>query len=139
MTGSHTTNSDGRKKPRAVPALFAAIALLLPSAGSAQPSLTSSEAETLYAQILTDPGNRDLNLRFSALMATKGDYEAAIPPLERILLREPENAWLQMQLGNLYKALGSKAMARTYLDSVLHNPKASPEVVGQARQTLSEM
>lgn len=136
MADSKSTWRSGGRCQAAL--LLLAGLILLPAPATAD-SLTSADAEALYARILTDPGNRELNLRYSTLMAKQGNYEAAIPPLERLLVREPDNAWLQLQLGTLYQALDSKAMARTYLNSALQNPKASPEITARASNLLKDM
>ncbi len=115
------------------------VLLPLPSQADLISAGESPEADSLYAQLLKDPTNRSLNLRYATLATRMGDYESAIPPLERLLLNSPDDAWLQLQLGQLYKALNSKPTAQYYLESVVSNPKAPAEMVKQAKQELQEL
>lgn len=104
-------------------------------ASSALP-YSSPESDALYAQLLSNPTDRKANLTYSAMMSRGGDFEAAIPPLERILVSEPNNAWLMLQLGTLYQALGSNIMARTYLTRAMAEPSASDSVKEQSETML---
>jgi Flp pilus assembly protein TadD len=110
--------------------------------GMAQAELISkqgnAEADALYSQLMKDPTNRSLNLRYATLASRHGDFESAIPPLERLLLAAPDDAWLQLQLGQLYKALRSGPTAQYYLTRVVNNPKASADMVKQAKQELQQ-
>lgn len=119
--------------------LLTALLLAASPAFAGAEFLENPEAQSLYAKIMRSPGDRSLNMRYATLAARMGDYEAAIPPLERLLLSDPDDPWLQLQLGNLYKALGSKAMAQTYLKKVVQGAQASADTKAQARQSLSEL
>lgn len=123
----------------AVAAIMLYFVLIGNAAAQAGAMLDSQEANTLYVQLLENPTDRSLNLKYSATMSRGGDYEAAIPPLERLLINEPNNAWLMLQLGTLYKALGSKNMAATYLNQAINEPTASSDVVQQSQQLLGSM
>lgn len=98
-----------------------------------------TEINALYDGLLQNPTDRSLNLRYSATLSKAGDYEAAIPPLERILVNEPHNAWLMTQLAVLYNALNAKLMARTYLKRALAEPDISAEVAQKARALLATL
>lgn len=121
--------------------MVSVVCLLLVSAAHAQPSgvLNSPEANALYAQLMETPTDRSLNLRYSAMMSKAGDYEAAIPPLERMLVSEPNNSWLKLQLGTLYNALNSPIMAAAYLNEVVSDPLAEPDHISKAQQLLANM
>lgn len=109
---------------------------------SAQPMVneeTKLEINQLYDALLINPTDRSLNLRYSTTLAKAGDYEAAIAPLERILVSEPQNAWLMLQLGILYNSLNSKIMARTYLEQAIHAPNVSSDVVQKAQALLATL
>lgn len=121
--------------------VFAVCLLLVSAAAQAQPStiLLSPQADELYSQLLDNPTDRSLNLRYSAMMSKAGDYEAAIPPLERLLVSEPTNSWLKLQLGTLYNALNSSIMAAAYLNEVVSDPLADAETISKAQQLLANM
>ena len=126
-------------------ALLAAIVTMLlatfisGAAAQAGSMLNNPEANAIYSQLMEDPTNRSLNLKYSTIMSRGGDYEAAIPPLERLLVNDPNNAWLMLQLGTLYQALNSKSMAATYLNQAMNEPTASSDVVKKAKNLLSHM
>lgn len=120
------------------------IMLFIATPASAQladfsPAPQNPEARVLYERLLKDPDNRPLTLRYAALAARLGDYEAAIPPLERLLLKEPDNSWLMLQLGTLYRALNSPGMAHYYYSLIIGNPSSPPERVEQAKQAIKEL
>ncbi|MBV9967201.1 MAG: tetratricopeptide repeat protein, partial [Alphaproteobacteria bacterium] len=45
-----------------------------------------AEADQLFSELLKDPKNVDLTLRYAEAAAKLGNYEAAISSLERLLL-----------------------------------------------------
>lgn len=120
-------------------ALLLAVALLPHHAAAQFAPPEEDEIRILYDKLMSKPDDRELNLRYATLNARIGDYESAIPPLERLLINEPNNSWLQLQLGGLYKALGSKAVALSYLQNVVNNASAPKETVEQARKMMQEL
>src|SRR4051812_26729089 len=72
------------------------------------------EMDTLYQQMLINPGDKALTMRYANSAMQAEDYEAAIAPLERILMSEPDNAKVKLNLGVMYHALGSYTMAKSY-------------------------
>jgi len=77
-----------------------------------------AEFLSLYQQILRNPANVELTLRYARLGAQIGDYEASVSALERLLMYNPNLPTAQLELGLLYARLKSYAMARAYLDQV---------------------
>lgn len=96
-----------------------------------------AEWKDVYEQTMRDPGNLDLTLRCSEIAVELGDYEAAIPPLERILMKNPGLGKVQLELGTLYNLLGSKAMAKQYFEQAATSK--NPVVADEARANLKNL
>lgn len=112
------------------------------SEAKARPALdaaTQTEINQLYDMLITNPMDRSLNIRYSTALAKAGDYEAAIPPLERILINEPQNAWLMLQLGILYHALDAKLLARMYLEQAVAQPDITDDIKQKASTLLATL
>lgn len=73
--------------------------------------------DALFADVLRDPSNLELGLRYAELTTRMGDYEAAIGALERIAFVKPDHPRLQFDLGVLYFRLGSYELARGYFEA----------------------
>ena len=106
-----------------------AASLAIPTASWAQTAsgAAQQEFEALFQELLRDPSNRALNLRFIEIALEIGDYEAAIGALDRLLYSEPDNPVYLLQIADAYLALESYPAARGFYDSVLTLPAASPE------------
>jgi hypothetical protein len=65
-----------------------AFAALLPGSGRAQDDV---ELRRVFEQILQDPGNPGLNLRYARLAIERGDIRKALAAYERILAQDPNN------------------------------------------------
>ena len=133
-----------------VSVLFLAVCFMEPS--MAAPSFTTPTATTLnnpaqnspsrkqldeaYQRHLKTPQDRALALQYSNIATQLKDYEAAIPPLEGILINEPDNAGIKIQIGILYRALGSKLMAKQYFIDAENSPGVSPEITTKAEGYL---
>ena len=83
-----------------------------------------------FQELFRDPGNLDKSFRFAELAVRKGNFEAAISALERMLLINPDLPRVRLELGVLYFRIGSFAIARSYLTRVLDSPDAPQEVAG---------
>ena len=55
----------------------------------ATPVVVDPDYEALFRQVLRDPSNLDLSFRFAEAATRRGDYEAAIGALERIVFYNP--------------------------------------------------
>ena len=84
--------------------------------------------ENAYQEVLKDPGNLDKSFRFTQLAIERGDYEAAISALERMLITNPNLPRVRLELGVLYFRLGSYALAKSYLESAIKGKEAPPKV-----------
>ncbi len=75
--------------------------------------------DALLAQMLKDPSNLDVSFRYAELATQRGDYEAAIGALERMLLYNANLPRVRIELGALYYRLGSYAMAKSYFEAAI--------------------
>jgi len=89
-----------------------------------------------YQQLLKTPSDKAINERYIALSIARGDYESAIPPLERLSMQSPNDMGYVLKLGDMYKNLQSKAVSNSYYNQVINSPKATPEQKAQAKQHI---
>lgn len=122
----------------AAAALFCSVAF---SAGAteADKDHARKEMDTLYQQLLSNPSDKTLTMRYATMAMQAEDYEAAIPPLERILMSEPDNAKVKLNLGVMYHALGSYTMAKSYFTDAKQTKSAPADVVSQADDWLKRL
>ncbi len=93
--------------------------------------------EDLFQQVLRDPSNLELTLRYATVATKMGDFEAAVTALERVLFFNPSLPEVRLELGVLYYRLGSYAVARNYLTEARDAPTLSPERKALAEQYLA--
>lgn len=138
----HQTRPDRGTKIR-LAALGIGLALSL--AAAALPAVAQdadsqrSEFLSLYQQILKNPANVELTLRYARLGAQLGDYEASVSALERLLMYNPNLPTAEIELGLLYARLKSYAMARIYLEQAAAAPNASPEIRARAQDAIAKV
>lgn len=124
----------------AVTSFLLIIALFFAAAAQANTySDKKQQFDALYQQMLSNPADTDLTLKYAELAVDIGDYEAAIPPLERLLIGNPKSAKLQLELGILYYLLGSYDTAKTYLQEAKTGESAQPAIKQQADDYLRRM
>ena len=97
-------------------------------ADAQQPSESDRVFEDAYQEVLKDPGNLDKSFRFTQLAIERGDFEAAISALERMLITNPNLPRVRLELGVLYFRLGSYALAKSYLESAVKGKDVPPKV-----------
>src|SRR5438046_1859506 len=85
------------------------------------------DADQLFEQLLKDPKNIDLTLRYAEAVAKLGNLEAAISSLERLLLLDRNYPGVRLQLAELYRRLNSFEMARSYLTQAEQEPGAGEQ------------
>ena len=117
------------------------VALTLSWSTAAQEADADLEAayDKAFQELFRDPGNLDKSFRFAVLAIRKGNFEAAISALERMLLIKPDLPRVRFELGALYFNIGSFAIARSYLTSVLESPDAPEEVLDRVQVYLAEI
>jgi len=105
----------------------AAVGLALPLPALADAAL-DAKWNAAYDAVLKNPGDTALNRQYLDLSIEREDYEAAIPPIERMLAKEPNNVGLIFKLGQMYQKLHSDKVAQGYFKQVATHPKASVEM-----------
>ena len=65
------------------------------------------------------PSNLDVSFKFAEQAVARGDYEAAIGALERMLFFNPNLPRVKLELGVLYFKLDSFELARGYLQDAV--------------------
>ncbi len=102
--------------------LVCALVLLAVPLDTALAQDTAAEQQRLYEQMVRQPTNYEITSAYVKVATERGDYEAAIAALERLLYYNPDLAKVKYQLGVLYYRLGSYEMARRYFREALANP-----------------
>ena len=137
----YTTHGKRRKvfgNALTLSALISAFFLILIGAADAQQS-SDQVFEDAYQEILKDPGNLDKSFRFTQLAIERGDFEAAISALERMLITNPTLSRVRLELGVLYFRLGSYPLAKSYLESAVKGEAVPQTVRDRVGVFLSEI
>lgn len=128
-------------KLRLLCAVFAIITsqLLWISTASSEERDPKAELKQLYNRLLENPSDINMNLQYADLAIEMKDYEAAIPPLERILFYNPSLVDTKLKLGILYYLLGSYDVAKSYLETVRQASAATKETTSKADEYLKKI
>src|SRR4051812_1042993 len=120
-------------------ALAVASALLgsLP-ATSARAQDAASEQDALFQRVLSNPADLEATFDYVRVATARGDYEAAIGALERILFYRPNVARIKYELGSLYFRLKSYDMARRYFKEALQSPDLDPITKDRVETSLPD-
>jgi tetratricopeptide (TPR) repeat protein len=105
--------------------------------GGKQLADTEAQRQALFKQMLADPANVDLALKYAELSSQAGDLEGAISALERLLIFAPQVAQLNYQLGILYLRLGAYEQASTDFKAAIAAPDATPELKASAEKYIA--
>jgi tetratricopeptide (TPR) repeat protein len=97
------------------------------------------EFQAAFDVMLKNPADAQATTRYAELAVELGDYESAIPPLERLLMLNPKLTDVRLEIGVLYFLLHSGAMAREYLEAVDNDPEATPEQKRRATEYLARI
>jgi len=93
-------------------------------AGVASAQDAASEQQRLYDEMMRQPTNYELTANYVKVAAQRGDYEAAIGALERLLFYNPNLPQVKFELGVLYYRLRAFDIAKRYFTEA----QASPDV-----------
>ena len=107
--------------------------------GSLAAEADKAKLRMAFEAMIAEPENVEKTLAYAKTAIAINDFESAIPPLERVLMFNPELVDITFELGRMYYNLKSYAMARVYFEQVAAHPKAKPELKDQAKAYLSEM
>ena len=105
-------------------AMLVASAIVLLSQATIARSQSVADQDRLFQQMARNPTDHELTFSFVRVASERGDYEAAIGALERLLFYNPKLTRVKYELGSLYFRLGSYEMARRYYREVLASPDA---------------
>jgi len=95
--------------------------------------------DQLFQQLLANPTDVELNLRYAVAAQRQGNVEGAISALERILAAHPDLANVRLKLGQLYAQLGSYTMALAYLEPLAASDSVPAAVKADAAAALREV
>lgn len=103
-------------------ALLVACTAILIAQGGAARAQSPAEQDQLFQQMVRNPGNHEVTFAYVKVATARGDYEAAIGALERLLFYNPRLTRVKYELGALYFRLGSYEMAKRYFKEALASP-----------------
>ena len=109
-----------------------------PPAVAQQPDVQRSIDEG-FRRVLQNPGDLGLNRAYAKQLIDAGEYEKAVAALERILITDPSQTAVRIELGALYFRLGSYEAARSYFQRALTDPSLSPELRAQVERFLTDI
>ena len=89
-------------------------------------SVVQQDYDALFRQMYKNPSSLDASFRFAEQAVKRGDYEAAIGALERMLFFNPNLPRVKLELGVLYFKLGSYELARSYFQEAIKAADAPP-------------
>jgi hypothetical protein len=120
---------------------LAAGSFLAPQPATAAPNFDAADSagyDQLFQRIFANPTDIDATFRFAQIATQRGDYEAAIGALERVLFFNPNLPRVSFELGVLYFKLGSYAMAQSYFETALKGD-VPPDVRAKGEAFLAEI
>lgn len=116
-----------------------AIFFAMPSHSADDTAAVRAEFNKTYSMLLHNPSDVELTLKYADLAVRLNDYEAAIPPLERLVMLDPTLYRTKVKLGTFYAKLGSNVVARSYFSDVANDANAPKDIVNQAKQHLNKL
>jgi tetratricopeptide (TPR) repeat protein len=99
----------------------------------------NQEFEQSFQAMLKNPADVDITMQYAKIAVSLGNFEAAIPPLERILIFNPNLPKIKLELGVLYYKLDSMKMAKSYFKDAAASAEASDEVKASANEYLGKI
>jgi tetratricopeptide (TPR) repeat protein len=110
-----------------------------PAGARSASSVVADDYDALFKAMFKDPSNLDLSFRFAEQAVARGDYEAAIGALERMLFYNSNLPRVKLELGVLYFKLGSYDLAKGYFEDAIRGGDVPPEVKAQVAVYLTEI
>lgn len=106
---------------------------------SAPARVVQLDYDALFQQMYKTPADLDVAFKFAEQAVQRGDYEAAIGALERMLFFNPNLPRVKLELGVLYFKLGSYELARNYLQDAVKGSDVPPDIRAQVAAYLAEI
>ena len=120
--------------------LAAPLSAVSDSASAQTPAaIVQGDYDALFKQMFQNPSNLEISFKFAELAAARGDYEAAIGALERMLFFNPNLPRVKLELGVLYFKLGSWDLARTYFQDAIKGGDVPDDIRAQVNAYLTEI
>lgn len=102
-------------------------------------SAVQQDYDALFQQMYKNPSDLEMSFKFAEQAVKRGDYEAAIGALERMLFFNPNLPRVKLELGVLYFKLGSFELARSYFQEAIKAADAPDDIRAQVRAYLTEI
>ena len=98
-------------------------------------SALSSEKNITYMQILQDPNNLDLNLKYAQQQGKVGNFKQTISTLERLNMLYPDNVEIKLYLLSVLVQVDSPEKANTIIEDM----KLRRDLSAEDLETLQEI
>jgi hypothetical protein len=98
-------------------------------------SVFSSEKNITYMQILQDPNNLDLNLKYAQQQGKVGNFKQTISTLERLNMLYPDNVEIKLYLLSVLVQVDSPEKANTIIEDM----KSRRDLSAEDLETLQEI
>ena len=120
-------------KPNKLKFVFVTIFLLVAT------SVFSSEKNITYMQILQDPNDLDLNLKYAQQQGKMGNFKQTISTLERLNMLYPENVEIKLLLLSVLVQVDSPEKANTIIEEMKLRRDLAPEDLETLQEIEDEM
>jgi tetratricopeptide (TPR) repeat protein len=97
-----------------------------------------SDADSLGQAVYANPADLALGYTYARALLSVGRFQDAAMELERMLVIEPAQPQLQLELGVIHFRLGNFVLARSYLTRAQASPDLEPELRARADDLLRE-
>jgi tetratricopeptide (TPR) repeat protein len=110
----------------------------------AMPAAIADELTSVYAQILADPTNSELNLKYAQLAEQRGEFRKALGAYERILSNDPNNAAAREGMQRVRRIIQPADTKKTFeigttwQSNVLRDPIATQDILGYGSFRLKD-
>jgi hypothetical protein len=102
-------------------------------------AVVQQDYDALFQAMYKNPSDLETSFKFAEQAVKRGDYEAAIGALERMLFFNPNLPRVKLELGVLYFKLGSYELARSYFQEAIKAADAPDEIRAQVLAYLTEI
>ncbi len=92
-----------------------------------------------FRQVLRNPGDMGANRGYADALVDAGEYEKAIATLERVLITDPSQTAVRVEIGALYFRLGSYETARAYFRRALEESSLPADLRARVEQYLADI
>ena len=90
-------------------------------------SVFSSEKNITYMQVLQNPGDLDLNLKYAQQQGKMGNFKQTISTLERLNMLYPDSVEIKLYLLSVLVQVDSPEKANTIMEEMKLRKDLSPE------------